>query len=110
MAQFECPVCGQGFEQRSRLERHLRTSHPPQAPSAAILESALSGIDFPQDRDGLVEYARENGTERLAEALSELPERRYRDAAEVARALGEIRRHEEKPSHQPSRLGGKRSS
>ncbi|HKK03712.1 MAG TPA: C2H2-type zinc finger protein [Gammaproteobacteria bacterium] len=29
MAQFECPVCGQGFEQRSRLERHLRTSHPP---------------------------------------------------------------------------------
>ncbi|MDX1648467.1 MAG: DUF2795 domain-containing protein, partial [Myxococcota bacterium] len=45
----------------------------------------------------------------VAEVLAELPERTYRDAAEVARALGALRRHEAKPSHAPSRLGGERA-
>jgi hypothetical protein len=34
-------ACGQGFEQKSRLARHMHTSHPPSAPSAANLENAL---------------------------------------------------------------------
>ena len=35
MAQFECPVCSEGFEQKSALEHHMETSHPRRAMSAA---------------------------------------------------------------------------
>ena len=34
-SQFTCQICCQGFEQKSRLERHILTSHPNPAPSAA---------------------------------------------------------------------------
>lgn len=44
MAQFNCPICNQGFEQKSRFDRHMMTSHPEQAPSAADLEQALGEI------------------------------------------------------------------
>jgi hypothetical protein len=33
-------MCGKGFDQKSRLERHVETSHPKPAPSAADLEKA----------------------------------------------------------------------
>jgi hypothetical protein len=46
MTQFTRSICGQGFEQKSRLERHLTTSHPPQAPSAADVKKVLSGIQY----------------------------------------------------------------
>jgi hypothetical protein len=37
LAQFVCPYCGKGFEQKSKIQRHIQTSHPPAAPSAAIV-------------------------------------------------------------------------
>jgi hypothetical protein len=55
MTQFTCTICGDGFEQKSRLERHMATSHPPQAPSAADVERALSGIQYPKTKEGLVQ-------------------------------------------------------
>jgi hypothetical protein len=45
-SQFTCQICGQGYEQKSRLERHVLTSHPEPAPSAADVEKVLSGISF----------------------------------------------------------------
>ncbi len=57
MPQFTCSICGDGFEQKSRLQRHIDTSHPPQAPSAADIEKALAGIDYPKNKEDLVQYA-----------------------------------------------------
>lgn len=109
MAQYQCPVCGEGFEQRSAYRRHMQTSHPEQAPSAADMEGALAGIGFPATRDELVRHAREGGHDDIAALLEELPARRYRDAAEVARAFGELRSHQHKPDHQPGARGGRRA-
>jgi Protein of unknown function (DUF2795) len=93
-SQFTCAICGQGFEQKSRWERHMETSHPPRAPSAADVEKALSGIDYPKSKQDLVHYiSQKSGTigSELTQVIQSLPERNYRDSAEVAIALGEIR-------------------
>lgn len=106
MARYRCEICGARFEQRSAYARHMQTSHPEQAPSAADLEKTLSGVEFPASRDQLVGLAREQGEDEIAGILAELPQQRYRDAAEVARAFGELRSHDEKPAYQPSERGG----
>jgi hypothetical protein len=50
MAQFTCEICGDGFEQRSRFERHMATSHPEKAPSASDVEKVLSGTQYPRTK------------------------------------------------------------
>jgi Protein of unknown function (DUF2795) len=116
-SQFTCVVCSQGFEQKSRLERHMQTSHPPSAPSAADLEKALTGIDYPKSKQDLVQYISQKSStvgSDLAQLVRSLPERNYRDSAEVAVALGEIksgkgiRTAEEVESEEPpSKKGGR---
>ena len=49
--QFTCQICGQEYEQKSRLERHVLTAHPEPAPSAANVEKVLSGIKLPKSKD-----------------------------------------------------------
>jgi len=106
MAQFTCEYCGKGFEQRSRYERHLQTSHPPRAPDAADVEQALRGIDFPASRATLEDAARNNGEDNILSIIRSLPERDYRDAAEVAEGLGEAIGHRPAPARQPGKKGG----
>jgi hypothetical protein len=91
MAQFNCPFCGEGFEQKSRYERHLAEAHPAPAVTAADLETTLAGIAFPADKRALVAHAahRLPADAEVLRALEALPERTYRDAAEVAIAFGE---------------------
>jgi hypothetical protein len=90
---LRCETCNETFDQPSRYARHLATSHPRPAPSAADVERALAGIDFPRTRPQLVAYA----SKRLApdsetlRLIRTLPDRRYRDAAEIAIALGEVK-------------------
>ena len=93
MAQFVCPYDGEVFEQKSRYERHLASAHPPSAPSAADVEKALAGIDYPKSRDELVAYAgaRLQADSPVLELIRSLPDRVYHDAADVARGLGEIK-------------------
>ena len=55
-SQFTCSICGDGFEQKSSLERHMATSHPPSAPSAADIERVLAGIQYPKTKQDLVQY------------------------------------------------------
>ncbi len=110
MAQFECPICNSEFEQQSRYKRHMQTSHPKQAPSAADIESALKGIKYPKTKEELIVYAKRNQTsENTLKLIKKLPDKTYRDSAEVARAFGELKTHKKKPEHQPSELGGRRA-
>jgi Protein of unknown function (DUF2795) len=116
-SQFTCAICGQGFEQKSRMERHMETSHPPSAPSAADVEKALAGIDYPKSKQDLVQYVSQKSStlgSDLAQLIQSLPARNYRDSAVVAIALGEIkvgkevRTAEEVESKEPpSKKGGR---
>ena len=87
---------------------------PRRAPSAADLEKALAGIDFPKSKSGLVAYAAGRADPEVLQAIEALPDRIYRDAAEVAKAFGEIKTLEEpRPAREaaaeepPGRRGGR---
>jgi hypothetical protein len=102
-SQFTCSICGDGFEQKSSLERHMATSHPPRAPSAADIERVLSGIQYPKTKEDLVQYASQKAStvgQELLDLIRSLPGRTYRDSAEVAMALGEF-------TEKPSTRGGR---
>ena len=115
--QFTCSVCGDGFEQKSALERHMATSHPPRAPSAADIEKVLSGIQYPKTKEDLVQYASQKLStigKDLFDLIKSLPHRTYRDSADVAIALGELKSGkkvrtaaEVQASEQPSKKGGR---
>lgn len=91
MDRYECEVCGEEFEQRSRYERHMLTSHPKQAVSGADLTKTLAGADFPKTKEELERYAREQGKTDVAQVISRLPEREYASNADVVRGFGEMK-------------------
>jgi hypothetical protein len=95
----------------------METSHPPSAPSAADIEKALAGIDYSKLKQDLVQYISQKlstvGSD-LVQLIQSLPERNYRDSAEVAIALGEIKSgkgirtaEQAESKEQPSKKGGK---
>ncbi len=50
---------------------------------------ALTGIDFPADKNKIVEYARShNAKEELVEALKLLPDEEYTSMADVFKGIG----------------------
>lgn len=56
--------------------------------TAADVQAALSGIEYPASREHLVEYAGGHGApESVLDALRNLPERNYSDAADVGQAV-----------------------
>jgi hypothetical protein len=70
----------------------MATSHPKRAPSAADIEKVLSGIQYPRTKEELINYAsqRPSGKD-LMDMVNSLPSRIYRDSAEVAIAVGEVK-------------------
>jgi hypothetical protein len=116
-SQFTCTICGDGYNQKSRLDRHMATSQPPSAPSAANVEKVLAGIRYPKTKRDLVLYASQHiskASKSLIELIKSLPERSYRDSAEVAIALGELKSakrvrsaKEVAISEKPSNKGGR---
>jgi hypothetical protein len=93
------------------------TSHPERAPSAADIEKALYGIQYPKTKEQLVEHARQQQQQifdnEVLRLVKSLPERTYRDSADVAIALGEVKTRqvrtaaEAAETEQPSIRGGK---
>jgi hypothetical protein len=115
MAQFVCPIDGEGFDQKSRFERHMASSHPKSALTAADLEHALAGITYPTGKAALIVHAGRRVPEDsdVMSALRSLPDRTFRDAAEVGIAWGEVKaKHPTEASMEfvgtepPSVLGG----
>jgi hypothetical protein len=93
-SQFSCPFCGKGYDQKSRLQRHAQTAHPPSAPSAADVEKVLKGIRYPKTKEELLEIATQRSAGEstgLLTLIDSLPKRSYRDPAEVAIAFGELK-------------------
>lgn len=95
----------------------MATSHPERAPSAADIEKALSGIQYPRTKEELVNYASQQVSDKdLMDVINSLPSRIYRDSAEVAIALGEvkqkqgIRRAEEVAKTKPPGTKGGRAA
>ncbi len=93
-APFVCPYDGEVFEQKSRYERHLASAHPDHAPTAADVQKALAGVDYPKSRDDLVAYAAATlpAGSPVLDLIRSLPDRTYHDAAEVSAGLGDITR------------------
>lgn len=95
----------------------MDTSHPPSAPSAADVERVLSGIKYPKRKEGLIDYVSQKHStvgEDLFDLIKSLPNHTYRDSAEVAIALGELKSgkgfrsaKQAETAEQPGRKGGK---
>jgi hypothetical protein len=66
------------------------------APSAAAIAKLLSGIDFPKDKDKVIDYAEKNKSkveepEKIISTLRGIPDRTYHNMVDVEKALGQIR-------------------
>ena len=64
--------------------------------SAAAIAKLLSGIEFPKNKNELVDCANENKSKvedakEIINTIQELPDRKYQNMADVEEALGEIR-------------------
>ena len=70
------------------------------AVSAADVEKALAGIDFPKAKDELVQYAasRLPPDSPVLDAIGKLPDGVYRTATDVAQGFGEEKQQEREES------------
>ena len=63
------------------------------AVSAADVEHAIKGIDFPASRDDLVQQANNNNANNdVVQAIEKLPKQRFKSPIEVGQAFGKERR------------------
>jgi hypothetical protein len=57
------------------------------------VEKSLKGIDFPAKKEDLVKHAQQHGAnQEVLETLQALPKEDFYNAADVAKAIGEIDR------------------
>jgi hypothetical protein len=57
--------------------------------STATIAQVLSGIDFPCDKQSLVDYAqKQNADQEVVEAIRQMPESQYSSMADVFKGVG----------------------
>lgn len=62
------------------------------AVSAIDISKSLSGIDFPANKNNLVNHARQkNASQEVIDVLQSMPEQDYENMADVEHAFGEIK-------------------
>ncbi|MDH6061621.1 DUF2795 domain-containing protein [Chrysosporum bergii ANA360D] len=62
------------------------------AVSAIDISKSLSGIDFPANKQNLVNHARgKNASQEVIDILQQMPEREYGNMADVEHAFGEVK-------------------
>ncbi|WP_066381696.1 MULTISPECIES: DUF2795 domain-containing protein [unclassified Anabaena] len=62
------------------------------AVSAVDISRNLSGMDFPGNKQDLINHARQkNASQEIIETLQKMPEREYNNMADVEQAFGEVR-------------------
>ncbi|MBK1988915.1 DUF2795 domain-containing protein [Sphaerospermopsis aphanizomenoides BCCUSP55] len=62
------------------------------AVSAVDISRSLSGIDFPANKQKLVNHARDkNASQEIIEILQEMPEREYDNMADVEHEFGQVK-------------------
>ncbi|HWP48102.1 MAG TPA: DUF2795 domain-containing protein [Candidatus Limnocylindrales bacterium] len=72
-------------------EDKQKTQKDSQAPNPIQVQKYLSGIDYPTDKQGLLEAARRNGAdEKVLNILNELPEKSYASPKEVSHEIGQV--------------------
>jgi hypothetical protein len=58
--------------------------------STATIAQALSGIDFPCNKNKLVEYAQKNNADQeVVDAIRQMPEAEYTSMADVFKGVGQ---------------------
>lgn len=61
--------------------------------NTAVIAQSLQGIDFPADRNGLIEQARKNNADQdVLNVISHMPETQYTSMADVFKGVGEARK------------------
>ena len=62
------------------------------AVSVIEVEKALAGMHYPASKEELLRHAKDKGVSKeIISMLEEFPERMYKNAADVAKAYGEVR-------------------
>jgi hypothetical protein len=73
-------------------QRKHRREIMPQAPQSSThdVAQALSGINFPADKNGILEHARKNNASQEAlQAIENLPADQYTSMADVFKGIGQ---------------------
>ena len=66
------------------------------APSAAAIAKILSGVNFPRNKDELIQYAETNRSKvreaagEVIQVIRELPNKTYNNMADVEKSIGQV--------------------
>lgn len=62
-----------------------------QQPSAIHVQKFLGGLDYPVDKQSLIDMAEQNGADKeTVAALEKIPEREYENPVEVSREVSKL--------------------
>ena len=92
---FICKVCGDTFDDQDILRRHIDSMHEQKRTATAtdVIQKAFDGrINFPKTKAEMVKHVEANKESiplDVADAVRNMPDRRYNDEADFLRGIKE---------------------